>query len=44
MLGEKVASSSLKGSRKCAMVKGGVFLPLKTQKVLENQGHQRNSS
>ena len=35
---DKVAGSSPKGSRKGAMVKGGCFLPLKTRKVLENQG------
>ncbi len=35
---DKVAGSSPKGSRKGAMVNGVYFLPLKTRKVLENQG------
>ena len=34
----KVASSSPKGRGKGAMVKCGCILPLKTRKVLENQG------
>ena len=39
----KVAGSSPTGRGKGAMVKGCCFLPLKTRKALENQGHQRNS-
>jgi len=34
----QVAGSSPKGRGKGAMLKGGCFLPLKTQKALENQG------
>ena len=34
----KVASSSLYGSQKSAMMQESCFSPLKTRKVLENQG------